>query len=185
MGVKTNMLYDALLVPNIGVEFYLGKNWSIAGDWMYSWWNSDRVHWYWRTYGGGLTLRKWFGKEANDKPLTGHHIGVYGQVLTYDFEAGGRGYLGGEPLGNIFDGASFAAGVEYGYSLPIARRFNIDFTAGIGYLGGKYYEYDPVDNCYVWQATKKRRYVGPTKLEVSLVWLIGWNNYNRGKGGGR
>lgn len=25
MSVKTNMLYDALLVPNIGLEFYLGK----------------------------------------------------------------------------------------------------------------------------------------------------------------
>ena len=34
MAVKTNMLYDALLVPNIGVEFYLGRNWSLAGNWM-------------------------------------------------------------------------------------------------------------------------------------------------------
>ena len=36
MAVKTNMLYDALLVPNIGVEFYVGKNWSLAGNWMYA-----------------------------------------------------------------------------------------------------------------------------------------------------
>ena len=27
MAVKTNMLYDAFLVPNIGVEFYLGDYW--------------------------------------------------------------------------------------------------------------------------------------------------------------
>lgn len=35
-GVKTNMLYDALLVPNGGLEIYLGKNWSIDAYWMYA-----------------------------------------------------------------------------------------------------------------------------------------------------
>ena len=183
MGVKTNMLYDALLVPNIGVEFYLGKNWSIAGDWMYAWWKKDRIHWYWRAYGGGLTLRKWLGRKAQEKPLTGHHLGIYVQALTYDFETGKRGIMGGEPGGDLFDQGNYGAGVEYGYALPIARRLNIDFTIGLGYLGGKYYEYVPMDNCYVWQSTKKRRYFGPTKLEVSLVWLIGRGNYNKEKGG--
>ena len=183
MAVKTNMLFDALLIPNIGVEFYLGNDWSIAGDWMYGWWKKDRIHWYWRLYGGGLTLRKWFGRQAKEKPLTGHHVGIYGQVLTYDFETGHRGYMGGEPGGTLYDRASYAVGIEYGYSLPVARRLNIDFTAGIGYLGGKYYEYLPMDVCYVWQSTKKRRYFGPTKLEISLVWLIGRGNYNQGKGG--
>ena len=118
-------------------------------------------------------------------PLTGHHLGIYGQVLTYDFEAGGRGYMGGEPGGTLFDRANFAGGVEYGYSLPVARRLNLDFTLGIGYMGGKYYEYKPIDDCYVWQATKQRHYFGPTKLEVSLVWLLGRDNINKGKGGER
>ena len=185
MGIKTNMLYDLLLLPNIGVEFYLGKNWSLAGDWMYGWWKKDRIHWYWRAYGGGFTLRKWLGRRAAEKPLTGHHIGLYGRALTYDFEIGGRGYMGGEPGGTLFDRANFGVGVEYGYSWPVARRLNVDFTLGIGYLGGKYYEYLPVDDCYVWQATKNRRYFGPTRLEVSLVWLVGRGNVNNGKGGAR
>ena len=34
-ALKTNMLYDALLVPNIGVEVSLGKRWTVAADWMY------------------------------------------------------------------------------------------------------------------------------------------------------
>lgn len=183
MGIKSNLLYDLLLVPNIGAEFYLGKNWSIAGDWMYGWWKNDNAHWYWRIYGGGLSVRKWFGKEANEKPLTGHHIGVYGQVMTYDFEVGGLGQMGGEPGGSLFDRANYGAGIEYGYSLPVARRLNIDFSACVGFFGGLYYEYLPMDNCYVWQATKKRFYIGPTKIEISLVWLLGHENYNRDKGG--
>ena len=183
MAVKTNMIYDALLVPNVGVEFYLGDGFSIAADWMYGWWKKDRAHWYWRTYGGDVVFRKWLGRAAAGKPLTGHHLGVYAQVQTFDFEMGGRGYMGGEPGGDIFDRALFGGGLEYGYALPVARRLNLDFSAAVGYFGGKYYEYLPMDDCYVWQATKKLRYFGPTKLEVSLVWLIGHGNYNKQKGG--
>ena len=175
MSISNNALYDLALIPNIGVEFYLGKNWSIDANWHYAWWKTDKRHRYWRTYGGDVAFRKWFGQKAEEKPLTGHHAGLYGQMITYDFELGGRGYLAPK--------WSWAAGAEYGYSLPIARRWNLDFNIGIGYHWGKYYEYLPMDNCYVWQATKHRKYFGPTKLEVSFVWLIGCGNYNKDKGG--
>lgn len=185
MAVKTNMLYDAIAVPNIGAEFYAGRNWSVGANWMYAWWKTDRKHWYWRTYGGELNVRKWFGKRAQEKPLQGHHLGVYGQLLTYDFETGGRGYIGGKPGGSLWDKANWGAGVEYGYSLPVGRRLNLDFTVGAGYLGGEYWEYISLEDCYVWQATKRLRWFGPTKAEVSLVWLIGRGNYNNRKGGRR
>lgn len=133
MALKTNMLYDVLAVPNIGVEFYLGKNWSISGNWMYGWWKKNSSHRYWRIYGGDLAVRYWLGKKANEKPLTGHHIGIYGQAFTYDFEWGGKGYMGGEPGGTLWDKTNYAAGVEYGYSLPVANRLNIDFTLGVGW----------------------------------------------------
>ena len=177
MSLHTNMLYDLALVPNGGVEFYLGRGWSVAGNWMYAWWKSDRKHNYWRIYGGDLAVRKYFGRLAKEKPLTGHHAGVYGGIVTYDFELGGRGYLG--------DRWSWHAGVEYGYALPIARRLNLDFSLGLGYLGGEYKEYLPIDDCYVWQATKRRRWFGPTKAGIALVWLIGHGNENQGKGGRR
>lgn len=185
MAVKTNMLYDAIAVPNIGAEFYAGRNWSVGANWMYAWWKTDRKHWYWRTYGGELNVRKWFGKRAQEKPLQGHHLGVYGQLLTYDFETGGRGYIGGKPGGSLWDKANWGAGIEYGYSLPVGRRLNLDFTVGAGYLGGEYWEYISLEDCYVWQATKRLRWFGPTKAEVSLVWLIGRGNYNNRKGGRR
>ncbi len=165
MSLKNNMLYDLLAVPNIGIEFYLAKNWSIAANWMYAWWKTDKRHRYWRIYGGDIAVRKWFGRKTGERPLSGHHLGLYGQILTYDFEWGDKGYLG--------DRWSYAGGVEYGYSLPVARRLNIDFTLGVGYLGGEYKKYAPRDGHYVWKATKDRHWFGPTKVEVSLVWLLG------------
>lgn len=179
MSIKTNLLYDALALPSIGAEFYIGKNWSVIADWTYGWWKSDKVHRYWRAYGGDLGLRKWFGRKAHEKPLTGHHVGIFAGVVTYDFEFGGKGYMGGLPGKNLWHRCNYMAGVEYGYSLPLSRRLNMDFTIGIGYLGGKVIEYKPCGNCYRYLETRRLTWVGPTKLEVSLVWLIGCDNYNR------
>lgn len=69
MGLKTNLLYDALLVPNIGVELYLGKGWAVGGNWMYAWWNSNKRHNYWRLYGGELDVRKYFAAARRKNRL--------------------------------------------------------------------------------------------------------------------
>ena len=171
-AVKSNLLYDAALVPNIGVEFPLKNGWSVSANWMYAWWHNDSSHWYWRIYGGDVAVRKWFGKKHEDRVLSGHHVGLYGQIVTYDFEWGGRGYLA--------DKWTYGGGLEYGYSLPIGKRLNLDFTLGIGYLGGEYMEYDPIDRCYVWQFTKKQNWIGPTKAEVTLVWLLDSSMFKKG-----
>ena len=171
MAIKSNMLFDAAMTPNAAIEFYLGGGVSLAASWQYAWWKKDKTAFYWRTYGGDLEARYWFGKKAKEKPLTGHHVGLYGQMFTYDFEFGGKGILAPK--------WSWAAGLSYGYSLPIHRVLNIDFVVGAGYHSGIYYDYIPVDGEYVWQATKRRRWIGPTKAEVTLVWLIGCDNYNK------
>lgn len=183
MALRSNLLYDALLVPNIGLEFYLGGNWTVGGNWMYGWWDNDRRHRYWRIYGGDLSVRRYFGARSKEHPMSGHHLGVYGQIFTYDFERGGRGYMGGQPGGTLRDRMNYTAGLEYGYSLPIARRLNIDFSMAVGYWGGIYHEYLPVEGCYVWQKTSRRSWLGPTKAEISLVWFLGRGNYHAKKGG--
>lgn len=184
-ALKTNMLYDAVLIPNIGAEFYLGKNISLCGEWAYAWWDSDNRHRYWRYYGGNLGLRWWFGKKAHAKPLTGHHVGIYGGALTFDFEFGNRGYLGGKPGGTLWERCIVNTGIEYGFSLPVAKRINIDFSIALGYLGGNYIKYFPFDNDYYREKEIKLNYFGPTKAEISLVWLIGRGNTNNRKGGDR
>lgn len=113
------------------------------------------------------------GGFSNDRSTShsGHHLGLYGQILSYDIEFGGRGWQS--------DGLGWGVGLSYGYSLPVCRYFNLDFTIGLGYFGGKYKRYDPVDECYVWQKTDNLNWIGPTKAEISLVWIIG----GRRKGG--
>lgn len=181
MALKTNLLYDALALPSLGAEFYLGKGFSAVVNWHYGWWDKDSRHRYWRAYGGDLALRWWFGRAAAEKPLTGHHIGLYGGVETFDFEFGGRGVMGGIPRHTLWDRCMALGGIEYGYSLPVGRRLNIDFTLGLGYMGGKYIKYVPVTGGYRWLSTHRLNWFGPTKLEISLVWLIGHGNFNLSK----
>lgn len=185
MAVKTNMLYDAALIPNLGAEFYLGKNISMYGEWMYAWWENNSRHRYWQIYGGDLGLRWWFGRKAHAKPLTGHHLGIYGGIFIFDFEYGDTGYMGGKPGGTLWDRFLINSGIEYGYSLPVGKRINIDFSIGFGYLGGNYIKYYPFDNDYYREKEYKMRYFGPSKAEISLIWLIGRGNTNKKKGGDR
>lgn len=185
MTVKTNMLYDAALVPNLGAEFYIGKNISVYGEWMYAWWDNDSRHHYWRIYGGDIGMRWWFGRKAHAKPLTGHHLGIYAGMLTFDFEIGDTGYMGGKPGGTLWDRWLLNAGLEYGYSLSVAKRLNIDFSIGFGYVGGNYIKYFPFDNEYYSDKEYKVSFFGPTKAEISLVWLLGRGNTNGKKGGDR
>lgn len=175
VALRTNLLYDAALVPNIGVEVGLGKGFTLAADWFGTWLFSDKNHWYWQGYGGYLTARYYFDKDNPQYSLTpgqmlssGHHVGIYGTALTYDVEFGGIGYQAAQ--------FGFGGGVEYGYSLKVAQSLCIDFNLGLGYQGGEYKKYMPTDDGsghYVWMSTHRRHWWGPTKAEISLKWLIG------------
>jgi len=167
VALRTNMLYDAALIPNIGIEVKLGKGFTIGADWFGTWLFSDKKHIYWQCYGGYLTARYYWGKAAAEQPFTGHHVGIYGTALTYDVEFGGKGYQAAK--------FGFGGGVEYGYSLRVARSLCIDFNLGLGYQGGEYKVYMPTDDGtghYVWMSTHMRHWWGPTKVEVSLKWLL-------------
>ena len=174
LALKSNLLYDALLIPNLSLEASISGGWTLGAGGMFAWWSKDAKHRYWRIYGGDLEIRKYFGTLAKSKPLQGHHLGIYGDFLTYDFEFGAKGYQ---------SKATYAAGIKYGYSHPIANRLNLDFALGIGYLHSNYKTYVPRDGCYVYQETKKRKWLGPTQAEISLVWLLGKGNTNKKKGG--
>ena len=185
-ALKTNLLYDAALIPNLGIEVYMGKRWTIALDWFYTWFSRNNRHRYWQAYGGYLTVRKYLGRNNNCQLSTvncqfpvGHHLGAYVLGLTYDVEWGGKGYQASK--------FGFGGGLEYGYSKMIGRRWCIDFSVGVGFQDGEYKEYEPANDGtghYIWLATKKRHWWGPTKAEVSLKWLFGTKDKQK-KGGKR
>lgn len=178
-AISTNMLYDCLLVPNIGIRMAASDRFTLGADWMATWLNDSKHHYY-RIYGGDFDLRYRIGGDDSPlNPFSGHHVGLYASMVYYDLQRGvsHRGVMSAK--------YNYAVGVSYTYSLPVARHFNIDFSLGIGYMWGKFKRHTPIDDHDVWLSTHRRSWFGPTRAEISLVWILGNGVYNEKKGGSR
>ena len=170
VALKTNLLHDALLTPDIGIELSIAKRWSISAEGVWAWLSNDSRHRYWRVYGGWIEARRWLGNKTDNRALTGHHVGIYGSALSYDFEFGGKGWQS--------PSLTYGIGASYGYSFRIAPRLNLDLSLRAGYSAGKLIKYRPQCGTYVCYEHGWHRYFGLTGVEVTLVWFPGKRKAN-------
>lgn len=172
VALRSNMLYDVVVAPNIGVEVGLAPKWSVALSGTYGWMDVSPLYDNIRVVVGDAEVRYWLSDDAMHRGL---HVGAYGAIYRYDFLFNGKGEQAK---------ANWGGGLSLGYVLNIDRHFSIDFSVGVGYVGGKFKSYEVSNDELrhnVWTADKIRHYIGPTKAEASLVWNIG----NCKKGGRR
>lgn len=159
-SVKTNLVYDAVLMPSLEIEYRISRHWSVNLEGNMAWWHDDPRHQYYQLATITPEARYWFKYQGCRK---GHYIGLFAGGGWYDLENGGRGYKG--------EGGF--AGISYGYMFPVGRYFSFEAGVGLGYLNTKYEEYLPLDGEYVYQQTSRLSYVGPLKLKFAWVWHIG------------
>lgn len=165
IAIKTNLVHDAILTPDLGIEVVLPANFSVSLTGTYAWWSNDSRHRYWRIRMGVAEARYWFGGCADCRFLTGHHAGIYASLFDYDFEFGGRGWQSPD--------ASFGVGIAYGYSIKISRNLNLDFGLRAGYSAGTLIKYKPQCDTYVCTDRSYQHRFGLTGVAVSLVWFPG------------
>ncbi len=184
IAVKTNLLFDLLLAPNIELEMQLGRDsrWSIMVEDWFPWFLSKNGIWGGLTHGTankmgtknslevwtlGGEVRYWFRPrcQQNRPWLTGTFAGVYFAGGKYDLEWDSEGD----------QGEFLSAGLTVGRSWPLARRWNVELSGSIGAVWGprRHYKGEFNDQHLIWQYTSNLFYVGPTKLKLSIVWLIG------------
>lgn len=175
-AVKTNLLFDAVSMLNYAVEIPLGKRASVVWEHYFPWWvfAGNRVCIQYLTLGG--EARWWFAPKPVPESqrfrqrdrLVGHYFGLYGFWGKTDLQ---WNYLGRYQCDSIV-----SAGITYGFSVPVTRHLNLEFSASVGYARIPYQHYIPSDD---WQTLWKdlddngiTHYFGPTKLQLSLVWPI-------------
>ena len=169
-ALKTNLLHDVVITPDVGAELWLESGRvSVALESVWAWWSHDARHCYWRVRGGWLEARRWIG--PNTAPMEGHHVGIYGSFHDFDFEFGAQGVR--SPHG------VWGAGVSYGYSLPVCPRLNLDFNLRVGYACGDILKYKPQCGTYVCTGRNDWSWIGPTAVEVTLVWFPGRGRSSR------
>jgi hypothetical protein len=69
-SIRTNLLYDAALTPNIGAEVHFRDGWAVGATWNHAWWSINESHLYWRIYGGEADIRKYFGKALVNRRIS-------------------------------------------------------------------------------------------------------------------
>jgi len=186
-ALKTNLLFDAVLAFNGEIEVPLGRSnrWSVMAEFWKPWyvWHHNNRAFQLQVIGG--EVRYWFGKCRHRKPyLTGLFAGVYYARGKYDFEWDTDNRH--EDYNGVGDQGEFnSVGATIGYSWPIHRRLNLELSASVGTLWGprRHYHGEFDDTHLIWKYTTTSRYTGPTKLKVSLVWLIGKRRSQQGKEG--
>lgn len=173
MALKTNLLYAAVLLPSIELEWRLNNRWSMGLEGSIAWWKKQEEHKCYQLAVAGITVRRWFRKGSLRK---GFYTGAFAGAGLYDLENGKKGYRGEGVL----------AGVSIGYLWPVGRHFAIEAEGGGGWMMTRYKEYIPYEGHHLYVRTQNLNFYGPLRLKLSLVWLLGTAaHYNKKEEGER
>lgn len=164
IALKTNLVHDALLIPDLGIDMSLWNRFSFGVEGMYAWWSNVAKNQYWRIAGMWVETRYHFGKQAGKRAFTGHHVGIWGSASTFDFELGGKGYQS--------PSTTYGVGVSYGYSFPLNKSLSLELNLRVGYVDGDLIEYKPMCDDYYMTSNKRLKYFGVTDIGVTLVWNL-------------
>ena len=162
-AIKTNTLYWFALAPNAEIEWFIPsarKHWSLSAEGIIAWWRKKPKEKTYQIQQYGLEGRYWFNGNGEFK---NHFVGLYANGGIYDL---GRNMKSGNR------GEFCGAGLSYGYALPIKGSFRMEFQLGLGYIKSWFERYVPVDGHHVYKSTHSAKYIGPTKVKVSLGWIL-------------
>lgn len=177
IGVKTNALYLATSTPNIGLEYAFADRFSLELEGGYNPWtlDSDR-NMKAKHFLVSPEVRYWFCEAFN-----GHFIGINANYTLFNlsgvdvpavFFPSARSAMVLEDLKNRrSEGWAAGAGLTYGCVWPIARRWNLECTVGLGYW---YTDYDKFESrkCGLFQEHVSHGAFGPTAFGISFIYLI-------------
>jgi hypothetical protein len=167
-ALKTNLLYGAAtLTPNIAAEIALSRRSTIELSYSNNPWNYKAEMPSNKKLLHGIVsaeYRYWLCDR-----FSGHFFGVNALYSEYN--------VSGHDIPTLFEkefryqGNAYGGGVTYGYSLPVAKRWNVEFTAGVGVLQMKYDRYSCL-TCDTNAVPATKTWFGPTNLGINLVFLI-------------
>ena len=170
VAVKTNILYDATLTVNAGVEYALAPRWSVDLSGNYNGWAVNGHKWkHWLAQ---PEARYWFCDH-----FAGHFVGLHalgGQYNFGNFDTS-LSFLGTDY--SVFaderhQGWYVGAGIAYGYSFILNRHLNLELEIGVGYVYTRYDTFNCEGCGRKVEEDQSHHYVGPTKAAVNLVYVF-------------
>lgn len=161
LAVKTNLLFDVTTTMNFGLELKIAPKWTVELTGSYNPWT-----WAGNRKFKSVIVQPEFRYWLCD-PFSGHFLGAHAHWAHYNF--------GNLPFGALknhrYQGDLVGAGISYGYSWYLGRRWALEGTIGVGYAYMDYQTFEGIEcgTCFGWNNT---HYLGITKLGLSLSFLI-------------
>lgn len=171
VAVKTNIVGDALLNPNVGVEIGLAPKWTLDVGGQFNLWNMSHDR-RWKHWLVQPEARYWFCDR-----FAGHFVGAH--LLGGQYNIGGLD-IDMKMLGTDFrklkdsryQGWFGGLGIAYGYAWALSRHLNIEAEIGIGWTYTRHDRY-PCAVCGTKiESDKDHNYFGPTKAAISVVYIF-------------
>lgn len=170
-GVKTNLVSDAFLNPNLGLEIGLAPKWTLDVSGQFNGWtlSHDRR---WKHWALQPELRYWFCDRFGAS-----FFGFYMHGGQYNIGGfNGRYNLFGTDARKLKDsryqGWFIGTGVSYGYAWILGRNWNLEGEIGIGYSYTRYDKFRCSGCGKKVEVDKPHNYFGVTKLAVNVVYLF-------------
>jgi len=171
-AIKTNLLHDATLSPNVAVEYAFAPQWSAEASLSV---NS------WRSWGGSRLqhlllqpeVKYWFCEKYNGFFVSGLVMG--GMATLGNFWDFSQLNPKSPDLRNFLlkDALALSVGVGGGYDFILNRHWNLEVEGAIGYMYARGDEYDDsVTPADLLLKGSEFDYIGPVKLAVSIVYLF-------------
>ena len=170
-SIKNNLLYDATLTPNIGLEVKIGSRSSFQAFYGINPWKfSDTKKW--RHWSLMPEYRYWIKKEKAPY-LLGWFTGVH--ALGGEFNVGGVDM----PFGmmkwlkdNRYEGWFIGGGLTLGHAWRLSDRWRLEAAVGVGYIRFRYDRYQN-EWCGDFIHSGTYDYFGPTKLALNIAYNFG------------
>lgn len=167
LAIKTNLLWDATLTPNLALEYTTGRRQSIQISYGLNMWKlpGNRRLQNWAVM---PEYRFWFRQAMHGTFFGIHAFGgefnIGGVKFPFDFWKAERTHR--------YDGWAVGGGVTIGHSWRLGGHWNMEAALGVGYAYLDYNRYK-CEVCGEKEAHRTRHYVGPTKLALNLAYVFG------------
>ena len=168
IALRTNLLYDATLSPNLGVEVRVDSAWTVGLLAGINAWDVDKAkNRKWRHMLFSLRARKFLNDSVFHKGY------IEADVIYSHFNVGNVKC----PLGlyksvrdRRLQGDLVALGGKYGYSWILARNWRIEAEAGVAVGYAWFKEYD-CPHCGTFLGNDCRIFLLP-QLGINVVYII-------------
>ena len=167
-GIKTNLLYWATTTPNLGVEMAVGKKHTAQVFFgLNPWKQSGGDHSSLRHWMVMPEYRYWFNQNFDGWFLGAHALGgqynVGGVKFPFGLLKGLRNHR--------YEGWYVGGGITAGKQWNLSKHWNLEASLGLGYIHTAYDKFN-CGTCGEKLKSAHKNYVGPTKVALSLIYLI-------------